>query len=144
MESALTLLRERGCKMTPQRRAMLELFFRADAHLSAPQVLEMLEDIEPGLSRATVYNNLDLFEQEGLLSKVTCEQTGQSYFERTKEPHHHAVCESCGAIFDVPIPHDVLDALVEAAGRSLANVARVGGASVWFKGVCRECNKPTA
>ena len=140
MKSALETLRDRGCKMTSQRRSMIDLFSHADEHLTAPEVFARLsEGGEANLSRATVYNNLDLFAQEGLLSRIVCERSGQTYYERTKEPHHHAVCSECGAIFDVPLPEALLAAMQDAASSSLGPGVDVSGVRIWFDGHCTAC-----
>lgn len=139
MKSALETLRARGCKMTSQRRSMLALFFGADEHLTAPEVFSRLAGSDVELSRATVYNNLDLFAQEGLLSRVACERSGLTYYERAKAPHHHAVCGRCGAIFDVALPEPLVASMTDAASSSLAGAVDVSSARIWFDGCCRGC-----
>ena len=140
-EHGIEWLREHGYKVTSQRRAILELFGRLGEHLKPGQIHTRLESKLPSLSLATVYNTLELFEEEGLVNRVTA-QDGETYFDPNIQPHHHAVCNQCGGLFDIDIEGDQLDQLAEASGtteREEADFA-ITGATIWFRGVCESCD----
>lgn len=144
LRRCIDAIRARGCKITPQRRAILELFCQAPLHLTAPQIHARLEDAEPGLSRATVYNNLELFERLGLLRRVLSED-GQTYYDNNLEAHHHAVCRRCGEIFDVHIPASAIEALITSSelidGADGAQAFSLEGARIWLSGSCPGCDQ---
>lgn len=134
-------LRALGYKLTPQRCAMLRLFAQAPTHMTAQQLWSELERLEPEarLSRATVYNTLDVLEQAGLVLRVVTDD-GQIYYDPRVEPHHHAQCTACGALFDLELAHDAAtpSALVSAVHGALGGFA-VASVSLWLRGVCAAC-----
>ncbi|MFW5966820.1 MAG: Fur family transcriptional regulator [Persicimonas sp.] len=142
LEEGLERLRARGCRLTPQRRAILAIFGNEPQHLTPQQVYDRLEDSVPSLSLATVYNTLELFEEVDLVKRVVADD-GQTYFDSTLQPHHHAVCSECGEIFDVCIESDSLDRLMKSS-RSLHEADdggqfRVEKAEIWLRGICADC-----
>ncbi|MFP4598672.1 MAG: Fur family transcriptional regulator [Persicimonas sp.] len=140
LDRGLDRLRESGCRLTPQRKAILEVFGGQPEHLTPQQVFSKLEDAVSSLSLATVYNTLELFEEVGLVKRLHAHD-GQTYFEPTAEDHHHAVCDKCGGIFDVHIEPDSLDQLISAT-RTLHGAEsqfEVEQADVWLRGVCAPC-----
>jgi Fur family iron response transcriptional regulator len=70
-------------------------------HPSADQVFARVRATSPGLSRATVYNTLNLFVAKGLLRSMALDG-GRVLFDPNVEPHHHFVDEATGEIHDVP------------------------------------------
>jgi Fur family transcriptional regulator, peroxide stress response regulator len=136
----LERLRSIGCRLTPQRRAILEIFEGEPKHLTPQQIYGQLQPRLSSLSLATVYNTLELFEEVGIVKRVNA-RDGQTYFDPTVEPHHHGVCDGCGELFDVHIESDSLHQLL-ANARTLHEGAaefRVEQASVWLRGVCATC-----
>jgi Fur family peroxide stress response transcriptional regulator len=140
LQQGLETLRGSGRKVTEQRRAILELFDAKREHLTPNQIFEALEDRLPSLSLATVYNTLELFEQEGLVARVVA-RDGETYFDPNVDPHHHAVCAECGEILDMQVDPETLEALGRASEAMEHEELEfdVTSATVWFEGVCREC-----
>jgi Fe2+ or Zn2+ uptake regulation protein len=95
------LLREHGIVPTSQRVVIAEYVLRTEAHPSADQVWEAVQDRLPVLSRATVYNTLNLFVEKGLLRSFTLTE-GKQVFDPNVTNHHHFIDEETGAIHDVP------------------------------------------
>ena len=144
LDTCLERLREEGLKLTSQRRAIIELFIERPTHMTAQEVYGLLEDAEPGLSRATVYNNLDVFTQLGLLNRLVS-QDGQTYFDPNLSVHHHARCAHCGEIFDVHVAPERLDALLSSVrltphtpGGTTRTIA-CQRASIWLDVCCAGC-----
>jgi Fur family peroxide stress response transcriptional regulator len=136
----LDRLRSAGFRLTPQRKAIWQVFDVDPEHLTPQQVFGRLENSVASLSLATVYNTLELFEDVGLVRRVNA-QDGQTYFDPTLEPHHHAVCTDCGDIFDVHLEADSLQQLI-ATSRTLHTddtEFTVETATVWLRGVCKSC-----
>lgn len=101
MTTLMALLREHGIQPTPQRIAVAEFVLHTDAHPSADEVWAKVRDRCPTLSRATVYNTLNLFAGKGLLSTQPLRE-GIMAFDSRVEPHHHFIDEESGTVFDVP------------------------------------------
>lgn len=99
-------LRERGIQPSAQRLAVAEYVLRTDAHPSADQVFAEVRTRVPMISRATVYNTLNLFVRKKLLRPLVLAE-GKVVFDPNVAPHHHFVDEATGAIHD--IPWDALD-----------------------------------
>jgi Fur family iron response transcriptional regulator len=94
-------LRAAGVRPSAQRMAVAEYVLLTDEHPSAEQVLTRVTKRWPYLSRATVYNTLNLFVKEGLLRQLVLAE-GKVVFDPKLERHHHFVDDETGAIEDVP------------------------------------------
>ncbi|GHF40882.1 Fur family ferric uptake transcriptional regulator [Deinococcus metalli] len=119
---------------TRQRAAVIEVLQASREHPDAAAIHAAVRERLPSVSLGTVYRTLDALVRDGVV--VTLERAGQAtrYDWRAGTAHHHAVCRSCGAIFDV-------DALtlpgVPAAG--LPGGFRVTDVHLEFMGVCVSC-----
>jgi Fe2+ or Zn2+ uptake regulation protein len=97
----MSLLRTKGVQPTPQRLAVARFVLGTDAHPTADEVWEKARRECPTLSRATVYNTLNLLVEKGLLkSRVITE--GVVVFDPHVGRHHHFVDEATGRIHDIP------------------------------------------
>lgn len=132
IEEGKERLRALGYKLTPQRCAVLRLFAAQPTHMTAQEVWSQLEHIEPGLSRATVYNTLEVLEQAGVLLRVQAEG-GPTYFDPRIDPHHHAQCGRCGQIFDLELAPVSPAALPTLEGFAVESV------TLWLRGTCAAC-----
>ena len=101
MSHLIEVLRDHGIQPTPQRMAVAEFVLDTDTHPSADEVWYKVRDRCPTLSRATVYNTLNLFAEKGLLSTRTLRE-GVVVFDPNVHPHHHFIDEESGKVFDVP------------------------------------------
>ncbi|MBN1844824.1 MAG: transcriptional repressor [Sedimentisphaerales bacterium] len=101
MEDIIAKLREHGIGLTPQRIAVAQVVLRDRSHWSADEVWQLVQQRLPTVSRATVYNNLNLFVAKHLLKEQIL-QGGHVVFDSCVEPHHHFLDEQTGQIHDVP------------------------------------------
>jgi Fe2+ or Zn2+ uptake regulation protein len=137
---AATMLRDlkrAGLKMTPQRLAIVKLFATDESHPTAQDLYERLRGDYPTMSFATVYNTLDALASAGLSG--TLRLGGAARFDPNVDAHHHAVCDKCGAVRDIPA--ETL-APTSATVRQLQKAA--GGFSVRavervYRGLCAKC-----
>jgi Fur family peroxide stress response transcriptional regulator len=97
----LARLRESGLKLTPQRMAIVRELCADPTHPTAQELYERLRPALPTMSFATVYNTLDALASAGLCGALSL-SPGASRFDPNMFPHHHAVCDSCGMVRDVP------------------------------------------
>jgi Fur family iron response transcriptional regulator len=94
-------LRAAGVRPSAQRMAVAQYVLTTDEHPSAEQVLTRVAERFPYLSRATVYNTLNLFVKEGLLRQLVLSE-GKVVFDPKLERHHHFVDDATGRIEDIP------------------------------------------
>ncbi len=94
-------LRAHDIQPSVQRLAVAEYVLTTLEHPSADQVLEKVQARMPMLSRATVYNTLNLFVEKGLLRQLVIAE-GRVVFDPKLEPHHHFVDDDSGQIDDIP------------------------------------------
>lgn len=96
-----TRLREHGISPSAQRVAVAEYVLHTDQHPSADEVWTEVKKRFPVVSRATVYNTLNLFVDKGLLRRFVLTE-GRTVFDPNVEDHHHFIDDETGTIYDVP------------------------------------------
>lgn len=96
-----SLLQKHGINPSAQRVAVAEYVLHTDAHPSADEVWSRVKPRFPHISRATVYNTLNLFVEKGLLRRFILTEGHVIYDPKTEE-HHHFIDEDSGQIHDVP------------------------------------------
>lgn len=100
-EAVVTILQGNGIQPSAQRVAVGEYVLRTEDHPSADQVWAAVRERFPMISRATVYNTLNLFVEKKLLRELILAE-GRIVFDPNLGPHHHFIDEESGAILDVP------------------------------------------
>ncbi|NOX64097.1 MAG: transcriptional repressor [Chloroflexi bacterium] len=135
-EALSTALKRAGYRLTPQRLAICEYLANSREHPSPAEVYEHVRAQYPTMSRATVYNTLNVLRDLGEIIEIRSGAEGVRY-ETDLTPHANLICLRCGRIIDFPL--DRMDAIrkdmVEAAGFELRGF-RVDGF-----GLCAECKK---
>ena len=94
-------LETHGIHATVQRIRIAELLFARDQHLTAEQVIRLLGKNGMRVSKATVYNTLNLFADKGLLKTLAVDRD-RGRFDSNTLPHHHFHIEGTGELIDVP------------------------------------------
>lgn len=91
-------LREKGYKITNQRKFILEVFLEfQDSLLSAQKIYEKVQKVYPGLNFSTVYRNLELLEEVDIIHKIHTGEDHSTYkLRELKKHHHHFICKDCG------------------------------------------------
>lgn len=95
------LLEQRGIQATAQRLMIAELLFARDQHMTAEQVMHALAQRGTQVSKATVYNTLNLFASKGLLKPLQVDPD-RGMFDSNMQPHYHIHVEDTGELIDVP------------------------------------------
>ena len=101
MTALIERLRQRGWRLTAQRRAIAETLTGDHVHLTADEVLERARAVLPEVSRATVYNTLNEMVSIGELVELPHADGRKRYDPNVNERHHHLVCIDCGRMMDV-------------------------------------------
>ncbi|MCB5934758.1 peroxide-responsive transcriptional repressor PerR [Caldibacillus thermoamylovorans] len=139
LKEALDTLKVSGVRITPQRHAILEYLINSMAHPTADEIYKALEGKFPNMSVATVYNNLRVFKDVGLVKELTYGDSS-SRFDFTTHDHYHAICESCGKIVDFQYPS--LDEVEQFA--SHVTGFKVSHHRLEVYGLCPDCAKKEA
>ena len=121
-------------RMTRQRQVILEQLDTGRDHLTADQIYERARVTLPRISLGTVYRNLELLTEQGLVRKIGV-RGNQRVFEGGKEPHVHMRCLSCQRIEDAPAV--VLPDLTHLLKGKTDFEAT--GYEIEFLGLCPEC-----
>jgi Fur family transcriptional regulator, peroxide stress response regulator len=136
VESAEVELRHRGLRLTAPRKAVLEVVRGIMTHPTAEEVHRLVIRRAPKASLGTVYRNLRLLVDAGLLGELP---GPRARFDGNTRAHHHFTCLRCGGIADVEAP------VAEPHSRALSKRVEVRtGLTIThhrinFFGRCREC-----
>ncbi|WAA13859.1 peroxide-responsive transcriptional repressor PerR [Fervidibacillus halotolerans] len=136
LKEALDTLKESGVRITPQRHAILQYLIDTKSHPTADEIYKALEGKFPNMSVATVYNNLRVFREVGLVKELTYGDAS-SRFDFATHEHYHAICESCGKIVDFQYPG--LDEVEQFASHMTGY--KVSHHRLEVYGICPECAK---
>ena len=85
--------------MTKQRAVILEVIRSDMCHHTADEIFTLAKEKLPGISRATVYNNLKTLESAKLIRRITGDALSDRY-DNSYIPHGHMICEECGKVKD--------------------------------------------
>ena len=89
-------------RLTAQRQVILEELSKVTSHPTANEVYDMVRRRLPRIGLGTVYRNLELMADVGVILKLEVGGT-QKRFDATVEPHYHVRCTSCGKVNDIEI-----------------------------------------
>ena len=121
-------------RLTTQRQIILEELSKVKTHPTASELYDMVRKRLPRIGLGTVYRNLELMAENGMILKLEVGGT-QKRFDATTDNHYHIRCSSCGKVDDIDTP--VLDELVKSAAASTSY--QVIGHHVEFTGICPDC-----
>lgn len=148
MENTMEILKEKlkatGFKITPQRRAIIEVLIQNEkSHLSSEEIYDKVRVNCPEIGLATVYRTMQLLDEINGISKLNLDD-GCIRYEiniEGEDAHHHLICNDCGAIIEVR--EDLLDAIESQVEEKYGFV--VQNHDLKFYGKCQVCkNKPEA
>ncbi len=103
-------LRDHGIKPTPQRMEVGMVLLPKPCHMSADQILKSLRDAGNRISKATVYNTLNLFSRRGIVREVAVDPAHLVY-DSTVRPHHHFFNSDTGELIDIDSPNLAISGL---------------------------------
>lgn len=104
-EQFLRYLRDNGHRVTRERLTLFDEIFRQHGHIDAEQLFESLQEREVKISRATVYRNLDLLVECGLVTRHRLGRRRYLYEHvHPGQKHHHLVCSECRRVVEFVSP----------------------------------------
>lgn len=132
-------LKQRGYKLTPQRRAILDGLVKNEGkHLTVEEIYDEVKIECPEIGLATVYRTVLLLEEMGIIYRLDLEDGCARYelvHENENHRHHHLVCSNCGKVIEVE--GDLLETLEDKIESKYK--FRIMDHSVKFFGLCDEC-----
>ncbi|TCP27779.1 Fur family peroxide stress response transcriptional regulator [Scopulibacillus darangshiensis] len=136
VKEGVSLLKQNGIRMTPQRMAIMDYLANAESHPTADDIFNSLTHKLPFMTNATVYNALKCFKKYGIVNELIFGRASSRY-EWATSFHYHVVCTSCGKIrdFDYPKLVDVERFAERKTGYTITQH--------FFEayGTCPDCNK---
>lgn len=129
------LARTSGLAATHQRQVIYEVVVASPGHYSPEQIYARVRRRIPSISLATVYKNIRLFVEHGLLREVTPHGPALRV-DGNLEPHHHLVCSRCKSVQD--IEGEFID--FRRLSRQLPDGFDVTQPLVEVFGLCRRCS----
>lgn len=136
MDNYLERLREKGLKLTPRRKAIVELFIDCDSHLTPEEVWNKLRKDFDQCGLPSVYRNLESLADCGILTRIQQFDRKKHYglcTARHNHHHHHITCIQCGKVEEID------DCIIE-------NKRKIKGYKVvshymQVNGICTDCTK---
>ncbi|MFN3134633.1 MAG: transcriptional repressor [Candidatus Kryptonium sp.] len=122
----------RGSK---QREAILRILQNTDIHPTADWIYDQVRKVIPNISLGTVYRNLNLLKDEGLIREVTIHGSSSARYDANLEPHCHFICLKCNSVYDLPIRENDLNLETFLAGRNF----KVKFTKLDIFGLCDKC-----
>lgn len=101
-EAAAELLRRHGITPTHQRLEIAHVLFARRQHLSADQIMAMVNLRHSEASKATVYNTLKLFLEKGMVREVIVDPS-KVFYDSNTAPHHHFYNTASGELIDIDV-----------------------------------------
>jgi len=127
-----------GIAVTHQRQVLYEVMQGMDGHPSPEEIYAKVRRKIPAISLATVYKNIHLFVESGVLREVSLHH-GSQRVEMNEREHHHLVCSRCKAIAD--IDPEELGASRLLKGKKLPGGFLAERYSVDVIGICSKCQE---
>lgn len=114
IDKAYKILADKAYKTTEPRRVLIEfLDDDKNKHLSCDEIYDRISKDYPNMGIATIYRNMQLFEELGIVTKLTLDDGVSRYelanLEKDVHQHHHLVCLNCNKLIEVK--EDLLGAL---------------------------------
>lgn len=91
-------------RLTPQRRAVLDVVTASHDHPTAAEVLQRVRSVVPEVGPATVYRTLALLVELGQVAELKLGHGNPTRYDREVDHHGHLICQGCGAVVDVHVP----------------------------------------
>lgn len=138
MDDIADRLRSSGKRLTAQRQLILRAIEEL-GHATPDQVLAAVHEHSDAINISTVYRNLEVLEELGLVRHTHLSDRAPTYHSVTDEEHFHLVCRNCQQVFSVD--PDVVAPVVARLRDDFAFVPDVGHLTVF--GQCVDCTRST-
>ena len=127
----------KGRPLTPQRRLLLGVMQEAGRHLDAKELYRRASERDASISLATIYRNLHLFKEQGLINERHLGQARCYYEMKRLGEHQHLVCEACGQVIEFESPL-IRKLVAEVQRKNNFSVTKV---ELYLEGHCHKCRE---
>ena len=134
MSDVERLLREHGLQVTAPRMAVMQAV-ETTPHATADDIIEGVRELIGTVSRQAVYDALGVFVDKQLVRRIQPAGSAARYETRTGDNHHHLICRSCRAVFDIDCAVGDTPCLHAADDHGF----EIDEAEVVYWGRCPEC-----
>ncbi|HTX18931.1 MAG TPA: transcriptional repressor [Bacteroidota bacterium] len=137
-ENFTKYLKAGNYRITPERFQVLESIMNYEGHFDADGLFLQMKTVGLKVSRATVYNTLELLQDCGLISKYRFGENHSRYEKAFGRPHHdHLICLECG---------DIIEFVSDKLGRIQTEVCRANefkpqSSTLQIFGICKKCQQ---
>ncbi len=134
-EGALEILRAEGRRITAQRSLLLEIIRKSHGHLDAGEIYRRARAKDPRISLSTVYRNLNLLKDMGVITELHLDEEHHHYELREEAEHYHLICSNCDRV--VEFDSSSMGALIEQTGAEMGFL--VEHMHIDLVGLCQDC-----
>jgi Fe2+ or Zn2+ uptake regulation protein len=118
-----------------QRESIINILKFNYEHPTAYRVYELVKEVEPNISKSTVYRNLEQLVEVGLVRKIATNDNFEHYDIERNDGHSHLVCKCCGKIFDINLD-------IEKIENSIKNQTEFNSCNeIIIMGICKGCKE---
>ncbi len=126
-------------RFSRQRQLILDTVCSLHCHPTADVIYSIVKNKIPGISLGTVYRNLNVLAEEGLIQKISLGKLTERYDPKV-QPHYHMICLKCSRVVDIPLAYE--EDINCRANHCCAH--EIIGHDIVFSGICADCkNKKT-
>lgn len=136
LEIAYRKFKEKGVRLTPQRRVILEYLKNSENHPTAEEIYHHIKEQLHRVSLGTVYNTLHMLKEMGVIQELSYGDMSSRY-DGTPENHYHITCEKCGKVVDFSRP---LFSNIESEAEKETDFS-ISYHRLELYGVCSQCNR---
>lgn len=122
-------------RRSKQREAILRILQSTDIHPTAGWIYDQVRKLIPNISLGTVYRNLNLLKEEGLIKEVNIQGVTSSRYDANLEPHNHFICLVCDSVYDLPISGEEINVEAFLEGKNF----KVKFVKLDIFGICDKC-----
>ena len=133
----LQALIESGNRITRQRELVASIIDEIQTHADADEIYRLARERAPTISQSTVYRTLTLLKSKGLIRDHRFDQDHGHFEPATRSDHHHAICQTCGAVkeFELELTGSQRLSLTSQTGYDLVSER------IEFVGICSDCRR---
>lgn len=122
---------------TKQKNIVYQAVWDLMGHVSAEDIYNKVYSVDPNISKATVYRNLNVLCEEGKLRRIEpYSHLAEQRFDITVTPHSHAICVKCGKMIDVQLKGENL---LNDKAVPMEDGFKVTDHALMFEGLCKDC-----
>ncbi|MBN2146308.1 MAG: transcriptional repressor [Anaerolineales bacterium] len=135
LDNLIQRLKEHGCRITPQRMAVLKIMLTSEEHPTVEEVYNRVRSAYPMTSMATIYKTVALLKEMGEVMEIGMGHGSNRYDGLHPEPHLHMICTSCNSITDI----EASDLIAMAQEKVRASGFQLSSQRLDFFGICAKC-----